>query len=208
MKRYLWRIVAGLLLIAGGTLLLLSQLGLIAFRGPTIGSLILIGGAAFFLTLWLSDTSEWWPAIPGGVMLAWGVSALLSTMRFPSWVTSLVGFVGSALPFAYIFLMDRAENWWALIPGGVLSLVGVAVTMGELVGGDWVAAFVLWGIALVFVMVFAADRRNWWALIPAGVMTTVGLGVSPLAPLMQLLLPAALIVIGLALVLRVLLGWH
>jgi len=141
-------------------------------------------------------------------MLAWGVSGLLDTLGFPGWFLPLVGFAGSALPFLYIFASDRANNWWALIPGGILSLMGVAVTLGELVGGDWVAAFVLWGIAVAFVLVFAADRRNWWALIPAGVMTIVGLGVSPLAPSMQLLLPGALIVIGLALVLRVLLGWR
>jgi hypothetical protein len=208
MKGYLWRIVAGLLLIVGGALLLLSQLGLIALRGSAVGSLILIGGAAFFLTLWLSDTSQWWPTIPGGVMLAWGVSALLTAVGFPDWFTPLIGFAGSALPFVYIFFTDRAENWWALIPGGILALMGVAVTLGELVGGDWVATFVLWGIALAFVLVFAADRRNWWALIPAGVMTIIGLSVSPLAPSMQLLLPGALIVIGAALVLRVLLGWR
>jgi hypothetical protein len=33
MRRYWWRIVAGLLLIAGGTVLLLSQLGWIALSG-------------------------------------------------------------------------------------------------------------------------------------------------------------------------------
>jgi hypothetical protein len=200
--------VAGLLLIAGGALLLLSQLGLIALRGSTVGSLLLIGGAAFFFTLWLNDTSEWWPTIPGGVMLAWGVSGLLATFGFPGWLLPLVGFAGSALPFIYIFATDRADNWWALIPGGILALMGVAVTLGELVGGDWVAAFVLWAIALAFVLVFVADRRNWWALIPAGVMTVVGLSVSPLASSMSLLLPGALIVIGLVLVLRVLLGWR
>jgi hypothetical protein len=141
-------------------------------------------------------------------MLAWGMSGLLGILGFPDWLLALVGFAGSALPFLYIFATDRANNWWALIPGGILALMGVAVTLGELVGGDWVAAFVLWGIALAFVLVFFADRRNWWALIPAGVLTLVGLGVSPVAASMTLLLPGALIVVGLALVLRVLLGWR
>ncbi len=208
MGRYLWRIVAGVLLMAGGSLLLLSELGLIALTGSTVGSLLLLAGAAFFLTLWLSDTSEWWPTIPGGVMLAWGVSGLLRAVGFPGWFLPLVGFAGSALPFLYVFATDRANNWWALIPGGILGLMGVAVTLGELVGGDWVASFVLWGIALAFLLVFVSDRRNWWALVPAGVMTVVGLGVSPLGWSIELLLPGVLIVIGLALILRVLLGWR
>jgi hypothetical protein len=184
-RAYLWRMVAGV-----------------------VGSLLLIGGAAFFLTLWLSDTSQWWPTIPGGVMLAWGVSGLLGSLGFPDWLLPLLGFAGSALPFLYIFAKDRPSNWWALIPGGILAMMGVAVTLGELVGGDWVAVFVLWGIAMAFVLVFVANRHNWWALIPAGVLAIVGLSVSPLAPSMELLLPGALIVIGLALVLRVLLGWR
>lgn len=204
----MWRIVAGALLIIGGALLLLSQLGLIALRGSLIGSLFLLGGAAFFLTLWLSNRSQWWPTIPGGVMLGWGVSGLLATVGFPDWFLPLIGFAGSALPFFYIFLTDRANNWWALIPGGILALMGVAVTLGELVGGDWVAVFVLWGIGLAFILVFLNDRRNWWALIPAGIMTLVGLSVSPLGPSLDILLPGALIVVGLGLVLRVLLGWR
>jgi hypothetical protein len=208
MNRYVWRVVAGLLLIVGGALLLLSQLGLISLSGSLIGSLFLLGGAAFFLTVWLGDTSQWWPVIPAGIMLAWGVSGLLAMLGFPDWLLPLIGFAGSAFPFLYIFALDRADNWWALIPGGILALMGVAVTLGELVGGDWVAVFVLWGIALAFVLVFLADRRNWWALIPAGVMTIVGLSVSPLGPSMDVLLPGALIVVGLALVLRVLLGWR
>jgi len=205
MRQYWWRVIAGLLLIAAGVLLLLTQLGRVAAGEPLWGMLALFAGSAFFLSLWLSNRAEWWPVIPGGIMLAWGVSTLLATLRFPGWIVGPIGLLGSAVPFVYIYSRDRKSNWWALIPGGVMAVVGLATWFGELVGGDWVAAFVLWGIALAFVVVFGADRRNWWALIPAGVMAVIGLGVSPVASSIEVLFALALIVLGVVSVLRILL---
>lgn len=199
-----WRVMAGLLIIVAGVLLLLVQFGWITLEGPFWGTLFLLGGAVFFFALWLGDRAEWWPLIPGGVMLAWGLSTLLGNLGLADWLVALIGMVGSALPFLYIFARNRKTNWWALIPGGVLLLVGVATALGELVGGDWVATFVLLGIALAFALAFLMDRRNWWALVPAGVLTMVAIGVSPLA--VELLFAVALILFGVFLILRMVLG--
>jgi hypothetical protein len=204
MKSYWWRIVAGLLLMAAGVLLLLAQFEWITLEGPMWGTLFLLGGAAFFLILWLSDRADWWPVIPGGVMLAWGVSTLLGNVGLAGWLVALIGMAGSALPFLYIFARNRKSNWWALIPGGIMLLVGLATALGELLGGDWVASFVLWGIALAFALVFAADRRNWWALVPAAVMALFGITVSPLMASMSLLLGLGLILFGFIVILRIL----
>jgi hypothetical protein len=204
MKSYWWRMVAGVLLMAAGALLLLVEFERITLEGPIWGPLFLLGGAAFFLILWLSDRSDWWPVIPGGVMFAWGVSTLLGNLGVAGWFVALIGMAGSALPFLYIFARNRRSNWWALIPGGIMLLVGLATALGELLGGDWVATFVLWGIALAFALVFAADRRNWWALIPAGVMALIGFSVSPVVASVSLLFGLALIVFGVIVILRIL----
>jgi hypothetical protein len=204
MKSFWWRIVAGLLLMAAGVLLLLVQFERITLEGPIWGALFLLGGAAFFLILWLSDRADWWPVIPGGVMFAWGVSTLLVELGLAGWLVALVGMAGSALPFLYIFARNRKSNWWALIPGGIMLLVGLATALGELFGGDWVAPFVLWGIAVAFALAFAVDRRNWWALVPAGVMAVIGFSVSPVVASVSLLFGLALIVFGVIVILRIL----
>jgi hypothetical protein len=198
-----WRVIAGLLIIVAGVLLLLVQFEWITLEGPFWGTLFLLGGAAFFLSLWLGDRAEWWPLIPGGVMLAWGLSTVLGNLGLAEWLVTLIGMVGSSLPFLYIFTRNRKTNWWALIPGGVLLLVGVATVLGELIGGDWVSTLVLLGIALAFALVFLMDRRNWWALIPAGVLAMVAIGVSPLA--VEFLFAVALILFGAYLILRMVL---
>jgi len=257
MKSNWWRITAGALILIVGVVLLLSQLGIVALRGELWGALALLAGGIVFCALWLSDTKEWWPLIPGGVMAGWGLAKLLDLLGLPSWLTILVGFlgsslpffyiflklgtqegwwalipggimaawglgsmlgalglpealvpligfVGSALPFLYIFSLDRKKNWWALIPGGIMAFMGLVATLGQVVGEAWTSTFVLWGIAVVFAGVFLLDRRNAWALIPAGVLAVVGLGLSPVAPSLSAIGPAALILLGVLVVVRTL----
>ena len=69
-----WRVIAGLLIIVAGVLLLLVQFKWITLDGPFWGPLFLLGGAAVFLALWLGDRAEWWPLIPGGVLIVTGLS--------------------------------------------------------------------------------------------------------------------------------------
>jgi len=80
--------------------------------------------------------------------------------------------------------------------------MGVVLSLGELVGGQWVAMFILLSFALAFLVVFIANRRNWWALIPAGVLAVVGMGVSPLAVSLHLIWAASLIGLGVFIILR------
>jgi len=200
MEKHWWRIVSGLLLIVVGIALTLVQLDLIRIQGEWVSMLVLFVGVAIFLSIWLSNTKEWWPLIPGLIMLSWGVSTLLGLFGLADWFVSLVGFLGSALPFLYIFLTNRQANWWALIPGGVFAIVGVATTLGAFLGEGWEDVFVLLGIALAFVTVFLVNRRNWWALIPAGILTIVAISESPAAAVGQLLLAGVLILAGVVLV--------
>ena len=200
-----WRVVAGILIIVVGIILLLAQLELIRFSGPLWGMLALFAGSAIFLARWLSNTAEWWPLIPGVIMFSWGLSTLLGLLGVADWLVQLVGFVGSALPFLYIFLRNRKENWWALIPGGVLLVVGVATLLGEVLGGDWVPALIQLGIALAFFAIFLVNRRNWWALLPAGVLLLAAIGESPLGASIGQLWPLIPIAFGLVVVVRTLL---
>jgi len=263
MGKHWWRVMAGLLVIMVGVLLLLAQLEWIVLGGAVWGSLALLAGAAIFGSLWLSNPAEWWPLIPGCIMLGWGVGLLFDALGLPGWLVSLIGFAGSALPFFYIFFkqgvkegwwalipagilsawglgsllaglglpealvnwvgfwgsaipflaifaLDRRKNWWALIPGGVMAFMGVVLAMGQWLGEEWIPTLILFGIALVFLVIFVVDRRNWWALIPAGVLAVVGIGVGPLGAAIWMLWPVALILLGVFLIVRTLLeqGQH
>lgn len=206
MKGYLWRVVAGLLIIIVGIVLLAAALGWLSLASDLWGVLAPFGGAAIFLAVWLGDTSQWWPLIPGGFLFAGGVASLFDLLGIADWLTGLIALGGGSLPFLYIYLRNRKANWWALIPGGILLGIAVTTALAGLIGEAWEATFVLWGIAAVFAVVFLANRRNSWALIPAGVLAFIGLGVSPFGFSIGLLFGAGLIVLGALIILRVILG--
>jgi hypothetical protein len=258
MRNNWWRVIAGALITIVGAVLLLSQLEVIVLRGALWGALALLAGGVVFCALWLSNTQEWWPLIPGLIMGGWGLAALLDIVGLPPWFSTLIGFLGSSLPFFYIFLkvgaqegwwalipggilgawglatvlgglglpkalvtligfvgsaipfvfifsLNRQKNWWALIPGGIMAFMGLVTAMGAVVGEAWTDTLILWGIALVFLVVFVVSRRNSWALIPAGVLAVVGLGVSPVATSLWVIGPVALILLGVLVVVRTLL---
>jgi len=250
-----WRVLAGLMILIGGVVLLVEQLGLVAFTGSVWGGLGLLGGGVAFLAAWLGDRSEWWPLIPAGVMLggglgtlagsvglpgwlsvlltfsgcslpflyiflrlgakegwwalipggilaAWGVGSFLGELGLPGAIVSLVGFLGSAAPFLFIFMLNRKNNWWALIPGGIMAFMSLVTVLESALGEQWIAPLILLGIALVFLGVFVVNRTNWWALIPAGVLALVGVGVSPIAGSLWMFGSLALILLGVLLILR------
>ena len=202
MRRDLWRVIAGALIVIVGVVLLLSETKVLVLNGEVGGILVLLAGAVVFGTLWLSNPKEWWPLIPGGIMAGWGVATVLGLLGLPAGLVSLIGFVGSAAPFLYIYSLNRKENWWALIPGGIMAFMGLVTLLGSVVGEQWTGTLTLWGIALVFAAVFLANRRNSWALIPAGVLAVVGLVTSPVAPSLSVVGPVALILLGVVVVVR------
>ncbi|MGQ9494415.1 MAG: hypothetical protein ACUVR2_11765, partial [Anaerolineae bacterium] len=178
MAKHWWRVIAGLFIVIVGVLLLLAQLGWVVLQGAMWGSLALLAGAVIFGSLWLSNPTEWWPLIPGCILLGWGIGLLFDVLGLPGWLVQLVGFAGSALPFFYLFFQQGAkEGWWALIPAGILSAWGVGSLLDGLGLPEMLVTLVGFeGSAVPFLMIFAMNRRkNWWALIPGGVMAFMGL---------------------------------
>jgi hypothetical protein len=190
-----WSLIPGLIMGGWGVATLLGIMGLPGWLVALIG----FAGSSlpfFYIFLKLGAQEGWWALIPGGILGAWGLASVLGSVGLPEGLVALVGFVGSALPFLFIFFLDRKKNWWALIPGGIMAFMGVVTSLGELVGEAWMGTLVLWGIAVVFLGVFVMGRRNAWALIPAGVLAVVGLGVSPVLSHLWVIGPLALILLG------------
>ncbi len=85
-----------------------------------------------------------------------------------------LGAVGAL--FTWVFITDREESWWAVIPGitllSIASLVFLDLLMPRVInviGGP----IVTMGIGLSFLLIYLTKREFWWALIPGGTMATV-----------------------------------
>lgn len=119
--------------------------------------------------------------LSGLVLILGGLLFLLQTMNIiPSnlgggWAI-LFGLAGVA--FGYVFLVERQQNWWAIIPG--LTLLGLAalIGIGSLVpgtAGELLAGLFMGSVGLSFLIIYLVRREFWWALIPGGVLVGFGL---------------------------------
>jgi hypothetical protein len=102
-----------------------------------------------------------------------------------------------ALPFLYIYLTDRA-HWWAVIPAYILLAIGLMVGLieGGILEDNLVASYVLFSVAIPFFAIYARDRKLWWALIPGGITGLIGLALFVAEAAAEVILPAALIIVG------------
>ena len=198
-RRLLFSVLGGILMVVAGVILLLSNLALITIDWELIiGPLFAIGGLAFLL-VFITNTDEWWALIPGFVLIGIGITTFMGQWmagienRFGGMI--FLGFVG--LPFILIYITHR-ENWWAIIPGGVLlTLAGVTLVDGNTALGG--GLFFL-GLAATFGLVYILPKpggKQKWALYPAGILFLLAVLVSlGAADFMSYVGPLVLLIIG------------
>ena len=75
-----------------------------------------------------------------------------------------------ALPF-YVLYFRSPEHWWAIIPAGVLSAVGVVVglaiagVINDATSAGYVNAFLMAGIAATFAVLWLRHHRPWAKIV-------------------------------------------
>lgn len=169
-------LLLGLALIALGSLLLLESLGLLSNLSPLLWTAVFAAASLTFLGAFLYSGREQWPwLIPasaaGGLAL---VTVLSLTGVDGIWLGAL--FMASiSIPFGLIYLLNRQEHWWALIPAWATAVLTVIILISEQWAGEIVGALVMWSVALPFFFVYLRNRKHWWALIPGGITAGVGL---------------------------------
>ncbi len=175
MKNKRSNLIWGLALILFGGVYLLVNLDVIPDFSPTVWSVVFAVVSLVSLVIYLtSGWQEWgwlFPIfVPGGLA---AVIFLSESEVVGLWIGAL--FMASiALPFWLIFLINR-ENWWALIPGWIFSVLTAVILLSESAAGEILGALVMLGIALPFFIVFLVNRKQWWALIPAFILGGIGL---------------------------------
>lgn len=198
-RRILLSIIGGILLIAAGVIFLLDNLGMIYLNWEiVIGPIFALGGLVF-LVVFILNTDNWWALIPGFVLIAIGVIIFMDqNMETAADLWSGAIFLGLlGLSFFLIYLF-HTDNWWAIIPGGVLlTLAGVTLVPDDgLIGG--VIFFI--GLAITFGLVYILPKpsgRLQWALYPAGILLLIGVLVYLGAEnLIDYVWPVALLIVG------------
>ncbi len=195
-------------LVVTGLLLILFNFGFLE-RFEPIAQFIVAACFAIigmgFLGSYLTHRSMWWRLIPGWTFLSVAAMVLASTIpTINTLMIPAVLFLGLALAFGNIFLINRTENWWAIIPGGFMLVLSVVIWLNTVVSSlEVLFAISLIGMGLVFLLITLLGPTDvrWWPLIPGLVLVLFGLfilsGGDETESALMRWWPAALIVIGL-----------
>jgi hypothetical protein len=169
----------GLLLIAAGGVALAQQLGFIDQFSEQVWTWVFaLVSLLGFINYALSGWTQWGWLFPAGVFGGLAVTVALATNNVDSAAVGSPLFFGLLIPFAAAYVMDRAKNWWALIPGGLMLFLALTTLLVDNTGGEWVGALFLFMIALSFFVVYLNNRAHTWALLVAYI--TGVLGIAPL----------------------------
>lgn len=174
-----WRIAFGVVLVIFGGLALLGTLNILDLQmdlWELLPSAAFILGGLAFLTHLLNDRQKnWWAALPGFILLAIGVQIALFAF-FPGMRGTVGGAIflgGLSLGFWVVYLLRR-ENWWAIIPGGVLATLVVVTLLSDarlgLNLGVGLGGIFFLGLAVTFGLVAVLPNGGKplsWAWIPA-----------------------------------------
>ena len=201
------RILWGVVLVLGGIALLLQNLDIFKSAGSLFWSVVfLLAGAAFF-SVYIENHLHWWAFIPAFTLVGLGLSSLLDLVLLALRVDlgGALFLLGISIGFSAVFVVNR-QHWWAVIPAGVLAtLAVVSVVDSGNFGIDSGSIFFL-GIGLTFgFLAFLPGYESMlrWAFIPAGILILIGLLISVTSDsIVNLIIPALLILAGLAVVIR------
>ncbi len=147
-----WSLIPGFTLLAIGALIGLE--GILPGEIGDWGGAIVLGGISLaFWGVYYARRDFWWALIPAGTLLTLAVAVGFSSVLEGDLFVG-VFFLGLALTFAALSLVRRPEGSmrWALIPAGVMAVMGVIflATATDLFGFVWPAVIILGGLLLLY----------------------------------------------------------
>jgi hypothetical protein len=159
-------------LIPGGVMLFLALTTLLVDNagGQWVGVMFLLMFAIAFLVVYLTNRTRTWALL---VAYIFGVLSLAPMLAA---IGDMAGYFGSVLMFAialpfFIVYFRTPDNWWAIIPAGALSVVGVVVGLAiagvidDTTSGGYVNAFLMAGLAATFSVIWLRHHRDWAKIV-------------------------------------------
>jgi hypothetical protein len=205
MKKDQSRIVWGSLLVVAGVLFLLQEFNVLGSAFEYLWVILMAAGAGVFLWIYLTKPEQWWAVIPGltlvGLTLV-GLEGLVPAIPSGDWTGAVfLGCIGLAFWLVYL---RRREQWWAIIPGGVLLTLALVAGFESLSG--WTDVMFFLGMGATFALVGLLPNQTHdtrWAFIPAGVLVLLGLALfGPIQSIVNYIWPVLLVALGIYILVR------
>ncbi|MFC1922681.1 hypothetical protein ACFLY4_05275 [Chloroflexota bacterium] len=117
-----WMLIISYTMLAVAGLVTLLTLGLLP--DPFVATYVLLAIGLPFLAAFLFNRMNWGFLIPAYVLLVIGLMVpLIDLGVLNGTLIATYVLIAIAIPFFVVYILNT-KNWWALIPGGILALIG------------------------------------------------------------------------------------
>jgi len=190
-------------LIPGGVMLFLALVTLLVDNvgGEWVGSIFLFMIAlSFFIVYWSNRTRSW------ALLVAYILFVLSIAPAMASFGGNTAAYFGSvfllaiALPFFIIYFRSE-QNWWAIIPAGVMTTLAVIATLGiagwikDTQTGGYSNAILMGGLAVTFAVVWFRHAMD-WAKVVTIILALLAVASVFFASYTEIFWPVAIILAG------------
>jgi hypothetical protein len=141
-----------------------------------------------FFNLFFRFRKNWWAILPGGLILSGGTAAAMDALLPNSQMSGPAFLMILASTFILVAIVS-SKNWWAIIPGGTFTSIGLVVLLENFIPhGDFPAYsntfklgvytwVLLLGLAITFGVLWLLRRYHptTWAKYPAVGLLTVAI---------------------------------
>ena len=204
MKKDQSNLIWGGILILAGILFLLQEMNILGNAFQYLWLILMAAGAAVFLWIFFAKKEQWWAIIPGLTLLGLsfsGLESLLNILPGSNWSGAIfLGCIGLAFWLVYL---RRQDQWWAIIPGGVLVTLAAVAGFENLLGESEVIFFLGLAVTFALVGILPSQVDTRWAFIPAAILAVLGVALfAPFRSAMLIFWPGALIILGVYILFR------
>jgi hypothetical protein len=189
-------------LIPGGVMLFLALVTLLvdSAGGEWVGALFLFMIALSFLFVYLNNRTRTWALLVAYITGVLGIAPLMATGGRDAAYYGPIFLFAVALPF-FILYFRSAQNWWAIIPAGSITVIAViaALAIAGLIRnenqGGYANALLMGGLAATFAVIWLRHSKP-WAKVVTIVLAALAVGSLFFATYSQILWPVAIILGG------------
>lgn len=189
-------------LIPGGIMLFLAMTTLLVDNvgGEWIGTMLLFLIGFSFLIVYLTNRTRTWALIVAYILGVLSIAPALASGGETAAYFGPVFLLAVALPF-FVLYFRSAENWWALIPAGVMTVIAVLATLAiagwirDETQGGYANAILTGGLAVTFAVVWLRHAKD-WAKIVAIILAAVAVASIFFASYTEIFWPIAIILAG------------
>jgi hypothetical protein len=159
-------------LIPGGVMLFLALTTLLVdtVDGEWVGAMFLLLIGLVFLAVYFNNRIRTWALLVAYIFGVLSIAPMLASFGDVAAYFGTVFLLAVALPF-FILYFRSADNWWAIIPAGIMTVLAVLATLGisgvlnSATGGGYGFAFLLAGLAATFAVLWFRHNKAWAKIV-------------------------------------------